>query len=143
VGGSSDEILARVDMAGAEVVVNDSYGEGCSSSIAAAVPLVDPAADVLILMLGDQPGVTASSVWGLVQGRGDAPVAVCLYEDGRGHPFAFSRAIFGELAKLHGDKAVWKLLEQRPELVREVRMPGRVPPDVDTWEDYETVLAAS
>jgi molybdenum cofactor cytidylyltransferase len=142
VGGSADEILANVDMRGAEIVVNDSYGEGCSSSIAAALPFVDPAADALVLMLGDQPGVTAASVCALVQGRGDAPVAVCLYDDGRGHPFAFSREVFGQLAGLHGDKAVWKLLEQRPELVREVRMPGPVPPDVDTWDDYETVLAA-
>jgi molybdenum cofactor cytidylyltransferase len=141
VGGSSDEVLAQVDMAGAEVVVNDSFGEGCSSSIAAALPLVDPACDVLVLMLGDQPGVTAASVCGLVQGRGDAPLAVCRYDDGRGHPFAFVREMFGELARLHGDKAVWKLLEQRPELVREVRMPGPVPPDVDTWDDYETLLA--
>jgi molybdenum cofactor cytidylyltransferase len=143
VGGGADEVLAQIDLAGAEVVVNDSYGEGCSSSIAASLPLVDPAADVLVLMLGDQPGVTAATVCGLVQGRGDSQVAVCRYDDGRGHPFAFSRSIFGELAKLHGDKAVWKLLEQRPELVHEVRMPGRVPPDVDTWDDYETVLAAS
>ncbi len=142
VGGSSEEILARVDMRGAEVVVNDSFGEGCSSSIAASLPLVDPEADVLVLMLGDQPGVTAANVCGLVQGRGDSPVAVCRYDDGRGHPFAFSREMFRELGGLHGDKAVWKLLEQRPELVREVRMPGRVPPDVDTWDDYETVLAA-
>jgi molybdenum cofactor cytidylyltransferase len=37
---------------------------------------------------------------------------------------------------------VWKLLERRPELVREVRTPGLVPPDVDTWEDYEGVLSA-
>jgi len=27
--------------------------------------------------------------------------------------------------------------------VHEVRMPGRIPPDVDTWDDYETVLATS
>jgi molybdenum cofactor cytidylyltransferase len=142
VGGSSEEILSQVDMRGAEVVVNDSFGEGCSSSIAAALPFVDRATDVLVLMLGDQPGVTVASVCALVQDRGDAPVAVCLYDDGRGHPFAFGRSVFGELAGLHGDKAVWKLLEQRPELVREVRMPGPVPPDVDTWDDYETVLAA-
>jgi molybdenum cofactor cytidylyltransferase len=129
-------------MRGAEVVVNDSYGQGCSSSIAASLPLIDPAADTLVLMLGDQPGVTAATVCGLVQGRGDAPVAVCRYDDGRGHPFAFGREAFGDLADLHGDKAVWKLLEQRPELVHEVRMPGRIPPDVDTWDDYDTVLAA-
>ena len=141
-GGNAEDVLGAVDLRGAEVAVNESYGDGCSSSIAAALPLVDPAADVLVLMLGDQPGVTAATVCGLVQGRGDAPVAVCRYDDGRGHPFAFGRSIFDDLGALHGDKAVWKLLEQRPELVREVRMPGRVPPDVDTWEDYEAVVSA-
>lgn len=140
VGGSSKDVLASIDMRGAEVVVNESYGDGCSSSIAAALPLVDQEADVLVLMLGDQPGVTAANVCGLVQGRGDSPVAVCLYDNGRGHPFAFSRSVFGHLAHMHGDKAIWKLLEQRPDLVREVRMPGPVPLDVDTWEDYENVL---
>jgi molybdenum cofactor cytidylyltransferase len=142
VGGGAAEVIANVDMRGAEVVVNESYGEGCSSSIAASLPLVDPACDVLVLMLGDQPGVTTASVSGLVHGLGDAPVAVCLYDNGRGHPFAFARSVFGELARLHGDKGVWKLLERRPELVREVRTPGLVPPDVDTWEDYEGVLSA-
>jgi len=141
-GGSAGEVLGAVDVRGAEVVVNDAYGEGCSSSIAAALPRVDPAADVLVLMLGDQPGVTAATVGSLVQGRGDAPIAVCLYDDGRGHPFAFARSVFGELASLHGDKAVWKLLERHPELVREVRVPGPVPPDVDTWDDYEALLTA-
>jgi molybdenum cofactor cytidylyltransferase len=142
VGGSADEILARVDMRGAEVVVNDSYGEGCSSSIAAALPLVDPKSDVLVLMLGDQPGVTAAGVCTLLQFRAGAPIAVCRYDNGRGHPFAFARSVFPSLAELHGDKAVWKLLERHPELVHEVRIPGPVPLDVDTWEDYEAVLAA-
>jgi molybdenum cofactor cytidylyltransferase len=143
IGGSADEVQARIDLRGAEVVVNDSFGEGCSSSIAAALPLVDPAADLLVLMLGDQPGVTGAHVCGLVSRSGHTPIAVCRYDDGRGHPFAFSREVFGELAELHGDKAVWKLLDRRPELVTEVRMPGPVPLDVDTWEDYEAVLSAA
>ena len=143
IGGSADEVRARIDLRGAEVVVNESFGEGCSSSIAAAMPLVDPEADLLVLMLGDQPGVTVANVSGLVSGRGDAPIAVCRYDDGRGHPFAFSSKVFGELADLHGDKAVWKLLDQRPELVTEVRVPGSVPLDVDTWEDYEAVLSTA
>ena len=73
---------------------------------------------------------------------GDAPMAVARYEDGRGHPFAFRRELFGDLAELHGDKAVWKLLEQRAGDVAEVQVPGRTPPDVDTWEDYEALVGA-
>lgn len=138
-GGASEEVRAEVDLSGATVVENRSYGEGCSSSIAAALTSLDPRTDVLVLMLGDQPGVGPTVVRTLLARHGDAPVAVCRYEDGRGHPFAFRREIFGELAELHGDKAVWKLLDRRGADVAEVQVPGRVPPDVDTWEDYEAL----
>jgi len=142
-GGAAEEIRERVDLSGATIALNPGYGAGCASSIAAALSVVDEDADVLVLMLGDQPGVTADTVRTLLDGRGDAPLAVCRYDDGRGHPFAFARELFGELAALHGDKAVWKLLEARPEAVAEVRVAGGVPLDVDTWEDYEAVLAES
>jgi len=141
-GGSAADVRTRVDLAGAEVVVNPGFGAGCSSSIAAAMGALDPATGVLVLLLGDQPGVEPATVRALVDGRGDAPLAVCAYDDGRGHPFAFGRELFGELRGLHGDKAVWKLLDSRAGAVAEVRVPGPVPLDVDTWEDYEAVLAA-
>ena len=63
-GGSSEEVRRRVDLSGAEVVENPDYGEGCSSSIAAALGAVDARSEVLVLMLGDQPGVTAATVRG-------------------------------------------------------------------------------
>ena len=69
-------------------------------------------------------------------------MAVSRYEDGRGHPFAFRRELFGDLAELHGDKAVWKLREQLGDAVREVRVPGSLPRDVDTWEDYEALVGS-
>jgi molybdenum cofactor cytidylyltransferase len=142
-GGAADGVREQVDLGDAHVVVNDAFGEGCASSIAAAMSALDPRADVLVLLLGDQPGVTPRAVRALLAGRGDAPLAVCRYEDGRGHPFAFGRDVFDDLRALHGDKAVWKLLDQRAGEVAEVRVPGTVPLDVDTWADYEAVLAAS
>ena len=36
IGGSADEVRETVDLAGAQVVVNDAYGAGCSSSRAAS-----------------------------------------------------------------------------------------------------------
>src|SRR6185295_16095349 len=95
-GGSAADVRAGVDLAGAEVVVNDAYGEGCSSSIAAALAAVDQRCDVMVLMLGDQPGVTAESVRAVLSGRGDAPLAVCRYDDGDGHPIAFARSVFAD-----------------------------------------------
>jgi molybdenum cofactor cytidylyltransferase len=139
-GGSAGEIRAQVDLSDVDVVVNDAYGEGCSSSIAAALARVDPRCEVLVLLLGDQPGVTSRTVGALLDGRGDAPLAICRYDDGRGHPIAFARSAFAALADLHGDKGVWRLLDQRAEDVREVAVAGDVPLDVDTEEDYAAVL---
>jgi molybdenum cofactor cytidylyltransferase len=142
-GGSASGVRGAADLSGVEVVVAESFGEGCSSSIAAALRVVDAACDVLVLMLGDQPGVSVETVKALLRGRGHAPLAVCAYSDGRGHPFAFARSVFGELSALHGDKAVWKLLEQRADEVVEVPIEGPVPLDVDTWKDYDAVVAAA
>lgn len=143
IGGAAAEVRERVDFSGAEVVVNEDYGEGCSSSIAAALDAVDQRCDVLVLMLGDQPGVTPDTVRTLLDGRGDAPLAVCRYDDGRGHPIAFARSVFPQLADLHGDKGVWRLLDERAGDVIDVPIAGNVPLDVDTPEDYQAVLAAA
>jgi molybdenum cofactor cytidylyltransferase len=139
IGGAADEVRRRVDLSGADVVVNPAYGEGCSSTIAAAVAAVDPRADLLVLLLGDQPGVTPDSVRRLLAGRGDAPLAVCAHDDGLGHPFVFSRAMFRMLRSLRGDKAVWKLVASGGDAVARVPVDGPVPIDVDTWADLEAV----
>jgi molybdenum cofactor cytidylyltransferase len=143
IGGAAAEVRERVDFTGAEVVVNQAYGEGCSSSIAAALDAVNPRCEVLVLMLGDQPGVTPETVRALLAGRGDAALAVCRYDDGRGHPIAFARSVFPQLASLHGDKGVWRLLDERAGDVVDVPIAGNVPLDVDTPEDYQAVLAAA
>ena len=142
IGGAAEEVRASVDLSGTEVVVNEDYGEGCSSSIAAALGALDPRCEVLVLMLGDQPGVSAETVVDLLEGRGDAPLAVCRYNDGKGHPIAFRRSVFGALAELHGDKGVWRLLDERAGEVAEVPVAGPIPRDVDTLEDYRAVLAS-
>ncbi|HVW47088.1 MAG TPA: nucleotidyltransferase family protein [Solirubrobacterales bacterium] len=140
-GGGAEGVREEVDLAGFDVVVNEAFGEGCSSSIAAALAAVDPRTEVLVLMLGDQPGVGPATVAALLAGRGEAPMAVCEYEDGRGHPLAFARPTFPELEDLHGDKGVWRLMDRLGDAVATVPVPGPIPLDVDTWEDYEAVLA--
>jgi molybdenum cofactor cytidylyltransferase len=46
------------------------------------------------------------------------------------------------LRGLHGDKAVWKLLERYPERASRIAVPRSLPRDVDTWDDYRHVAAA-
>ena len=98
-----------------------------------------------VLLLGDQPGVEPQAVDALraTAESADAALAVCRYDDGRGHPFWFDRSTFADLAELHGDKAVWKLLESGRYAVTEAAIDGTVPIDVDTWADYERLLEST
>ena len=140
-GGALDEVRSKVDLTRVEIVENVAYGTGCSSSIVTALDRVDPRADGIVLLLGDQPGVTAGDVRALVREAAGQPLGVCRYDDGRGHPLWLGRAVFDDLRTLHGDKGVWKLLESGRYTVREVAVAGPVPQDVDDRDDYLALLA--
>lgn len=141
-GGAADTVRGVVDLGGFTVVDSVHHTEGCSSSIVAALGAIAPDIDGFLLLLGDQPHITDDAVAGLrAAADGGAPMAVVRYRDGRGHPFWFSRDLFDDLAGLHGDKAVWKLLESGRWPVTEVPVDTDVPLDVDTWDDYERLLA--
>ena len=140
-GENAAEVRRATDLSGVEVLEVADSDPGCSSSIGTAIGALDPSCEVLVLMLGDQPGVSPEIVRRLIAGRGDAAFAACRYDDGRGHPLALDRSTFTAVHALHGDKAVWRLLERHPEQVAEVRVAGPTPPDVDTWADYVLIRA--
>jgi molybdenum cofactor cytidylyltransferase len=139
-GGAAEEVRSKVDLSGAKVVDNDEFETGCSSSICAALEHVDDCADGLVILLGDQPEVSPASVRRLLEEAGGSPIGICRYDDGLGHPLFFHRRVFRELAMLHGDKGVWKLIESGHHAVTEVGVEGPTPLDVDTREDYMTLL---
>ncbi len=161
-GGAADAIRDAVDLSGFTVVDSVHHTEGCASSIVAALAAIDDGIDGFLLFLGDQPHVPAAAVAGLRAAARRVPLAVVRYRGaaqggrsgagddpgvgarvGRGHPFWFGRPLFGALSELHGDKAVWKLLESGRWPVAEVDVADDVPLDVDTWDDYEQLVAGA
>jgi molybdenum cofactor cytidylyltransferase len=141
-GGHAEAVRAAVDLSGVEVVENSGHANGCASSIAAGLDALDPRVQTLVLLLGDQPGVRPATVAALLARRSATRIAVCRYANGRGHPLAFSLAMFAELQALHGDRGVWRLLDRHAGDVLEVPVAGPVPRDVDTWDDYVALAAA-
>lgn len=139
-GSDAADVRERVQLRPAKVVVNPEPGDGCSSSLAAALEVVDPGADGIVLLLGDQPDVRPADIRSLIAAGRTAPIAVCRYRNGLGHPLWFARSVFPDLRALHGDKAVWKLLESGTHPVTEVAVDHDVPLDVDTEEDYQRLL---
>ncbi len=136
-------VREAVNLDDVDVVVSDDDGSGCSSSLRSALVRVDPRADGIVLMLGDQAGVAREAVASLIDRGVGAPIAVCRYNDGIGHPFWLARGVFAELAALHGDKGVWRLIESDRFAVRHIPTDGVVPLDVDTWDDYRRLLASA
>ena len=140
-GGAADAVRESVDLTGVDVVLNRDFGDGCATSIRTALAIVEEDADGVVLLLGDQPGVTVATIEALVVGARGHAVGVCSYDDGLGHPLWFDRSMFATLSGLHGDKAVWKIVEADEDVVH-VPVPGPVPRDVDTWADYQALLGA-
>jgi molybdenum cofactor cytidylyltransferase len=133
VDGTAGKVRARVNLSGTDVVPTIDH----------AMAALDPRATVLVLLRCDQPGVAPAAVRVLLAARGDAPIAVCRYDDGRGHPIACGREVFDDLRTLTGDYAMSRLLDRYAGDLAEVPVPGRVPPDVDSWAGYEAVVAAA
>lgn len=138
VGGSAAEVSAGLVPGRAEVVSNAAYASGCASSLLAGLDAAGRC-DAVLLLLGDMPGVgppvidAVTAEWA----RSRPWAAVTSYRGAPGHPFVFSAAAFPALGALHGDKAVWKVLDERGSSVRRIPVDLDLPPDVDTWEDYE------
>ncbi|MGV0993039.1 MAG: nucleotidyltransferase family protein [Mycobacterium sp.] len=142
-GGAADQVRQAVPLDGLQTVEVDDPGSGCSGSLRVAVGQVDEGSAGIVLMLGDQPGVVSETIHRVIDEGSDHQIAVCRYDDNIGHPFWMSRTMFDEISLLHGDKGVWKLIESGRFDVAEVRVAGTVPQDVDTWDDYERLLAVA
>lgn len=142
VGGGADDALRGLNLGRAQIVYNAAYGRGCAASLLAGLDAAGDC-DAIMLLLGDMPGVNPPLIDEVRAGweQDRAWAAVTSYQDALGHPFVFSSDSFGALRALHGDKAVWKLVERHPDRVRRLRVARPLPVDVDTWADYDHVVA--
>lgn len=140
-GRASDEIRERVEFGNAKVVDNPVFTEGCSSSYRAGIGAIDPRASAVMIILGDQPGVTPEIIDGVAEKwrEGDKQIVLASYQGRLGHPMLFAKPMFDKLVALHGDKAAWKLVDAHPDLLIEAPFDRPFPEDIDTVEDFKRV----
>jgi molybdenum cofactor cytidylyltransferase len=145
VGHEAAEIRRHVVLRRARFVEAPDFQEGCTSSIRAGLDALHPQSEAAVLILGDQPGIEPETIAAVVEGwrHTQSPVVRVSYRGRSGHPMLFTRALFGQLQALHGDKGVWKLCDAHPEWVREVEVDRPYPGDVNTWEDYTKLTSVS
>jgi molybdenum cofactor cytidylyltransferase len=136
----------RAALAGtrARIVPNPRAAEGMGTSIAAGIGALGSEIDAAVILLADMPDITGSDV--------DRLIAAFDPEDGRaivraaaegtagagGHPVLFGRRFFEALRALEGDRGARGILDEHPEFVVDVTLPGRAAEtDLDTPEAWE------
>jgi molybdenum cofactor cytidylyltransferase len=126
------------------MVVNPRFLEGQSTSLRAGVDATDPASTAAVVLLGDQPRLTAPMIRKMVAAfqRDDRPIARAVFDGVPGHPVVLARSEWAMLDSLEGDAGARAFLDASDK-VNMVDMGAEPLEDVDTWEQYERVRQTS
>lgn len=147
VGANARDIARALEDQAPRIVENPGWASGLASSIRAGVAAIDsqrPTSDALVVLLADQPHVTARHIDALIEAYEHAPdhLVASRYAGVEGVPALFPRRCFEALMQLEGDSGARSLLAAErglsaPTSGRLVAIsfePAAI--DIDTPEDY-------
>ncbi len=142
VGPSAAGVRAALAGEAATLVENPDWGRGLSTSLVSGVAALPPEADAVLILLCDQPAVTAEDLDALIAAWQVEPelIAAAGFNERLGPPVIIPRAFWPQLAALRGDQGARSLLEWHTERAT-VDMPHAAL-DVDTPEDLARLEAA-
>jgi molybdenum cofactor cytidylyltransferase len=139
-GHAAEEVQAAITLPSTgHIVHNPEHASGQASSLRAGLEALTEDVGAALVLLGDQPGVSAEAVKRVIDvyEQTGGPVVQARYGDAPGHPVLFDRSVWAQLTTIEGDRGARDLLRAHPEWVVPVRLGAEPPPDVDTWADYE------
>ena len=136
IGHDMAVVLAALGDDSGFIVVNEDYASGLASSIVRAVNACQGDADALLIIMADQPLVTAEHLRSLLEawsGKENEIVATA-YAGTVGPPVLFACGAFPDLMKLRGDRGARALFdEERFDLKTVLFEPAAT--DIDTAAD--------
>jgi nicotine blue oxidoreductase len=143
-GHSSAEIRAGMKRASeAEIVVNERWAEGQSSSLQRGIAVLPDTAEAVIFTPVDHPHIQRSTFAALAAGfaKTGAPAIVARYGGRRGHPVLLSRAAAARVAALPPGSPASDVVHGPDTLYVDVDDRG-VAEDIDDPETYRRLLEA-
>ena len=142
-GAHAEKLRPQLVDLQAQVVTNDDWQEGMSSSVRAGLESLTASAEseicAAVLMLCDQPLISAQVINRLVEAHratAAAPVVASRYGGGFGVPALFGRRLFPELMKLKGAAGAKQVIKAHAHETRGLFVPEGIV-DIDTRTDYE------
>lgn len=149
-GHQAEEVHARITPYTAHrsitVIKNDDYMKGMSTSIHAGVRALlrrDDTPDSALIILGDQPLMTAQIIDTLIAARRATGrrIVVPLYNGQRGNPVLFAASLFAELMEITGDEGARSVVQRHRQEIATVELGDAMASyDVDTWEAYQQIV---
>ncbi|MBD0283468.1 MAG: nucleotidyltransferase family protein [Thermoleophilaceae bacterium] len=109
-GYGAEDVLAGVDLHGADALVCERWDEGQSASLACGLAeLAD--CEAVVVTLGDQPRISPDAIRRVIAARGGGAAAVrATYGGEPGHPVLLERQLFEPLRNVTGDHGARNLL---------------------------------
>jgi CTP:molybdopterin cytidylyltransferase MocA len=143
-GANAGAIQAAVDLGRARTVINPDHEAGLSSSLLAGLAALGPDVDRAVVILGDQPAISARMLDELLerQSASGLPSAALSFNGLLHPPVVLARELWDGMSDLKGDVGCRALIRARPELVAALAVDAHTghPVDVDTPEDYERLV---
>ena len=148
------QIAAFTPLPALITIENPDYQQGMSTSLRAGLQTLIQSQNTqeqafhslagTIILLGDQPLMTASIIDALIACKKDTekPIVAPLYNGRRGNPVLFASSLFPELMEVQGDEGARSVIERHQSAVATIELNNAMASyDVDTWDAYQTVLA--
>lgn len=109
-GAGAEDVLAGIDLHGAEALVCPRWEEGQSASLACGLAeLAD--CEAVVVTLGDQPRLSPEAIRRVIAARGTDVAAVrATYGGAPGHPVLLERQLFKRLRNVSGDHGARNVL---------------------------------
>ncbi|MFC4761933.1 nucleotidyltransferase family protein [Dyella koreensis] len=139
-GAYNEEVAHSLDGLAVHLADNPDWSSGMGTSLAFGVAVAtarEASLHAVLVMLADQPAITAADLRGMLDAHASAPerILAARYEGHLGPPCIFPRAIFEELTTLGGPHGARSLLERHAALVDAYDLPMAAF-DIDTPADY-------
>ncbi len=137
-GYESDALISAVDVDDVDIVVNEHYRSGMTSSIQAGVAAANKSSGYLIC-LGDMPLLRSEDYDRIIQAvNGQKQILVPFYQKTKGNPVYFSSHFREEILQHQQTSGCRDILKNNSEYVRGIPFDhDRILKDIDTPEDYK------
>jgi molybdenum cofactor cytidylyltransferase len=140
-GSTEERIRKSLRQSRAQVLTNENWRDGISSSIHAGIRALPDSADGAIISVCDQPFLSSRVFDNLIDtfASSDKLIIASEYNGAVGSPVLFSREYFEELRSLQGDRGARRIVLLHEEDVERIPFPdGSI--DIDTPSDYQEFI---